>query len=254
MNPVITCRLTGKRGPGIDAHIIPESFYRLGDGAKRQPLTILSSGTLPQSKRSWTGEYDSQIVTAEGEAYFSDWDAYAYEFLLERTKKAVLYHNGSKALCVEVETNDYDKLKLFFISVLWRAGVSRRPFFRKVRLGPHEGELRRCILEGDPGDFQNYGVLLYLYPDTPKAGFPMVSPRFFREKDSRCNFYEFEFGCFGAWIKVDSKPCQNVLSDFFIRRNHPVQFIVRNQYRKTAGFRGMVETIRQFHDSGPKKS
>ena len=61
---------------------------------------------------------------------------------------------------------DYAKLKLFFLSVLWRSGASSQPFFKSVDLGPHNMEIiRKAILESNPGDSDFYATVLALFDD-----------------------------------------------------------------------------------------
>ena len=90
----ITCRLTGKSGPGIDAHIIPKSFFPLEDVKEGRALSVFHAGERPFVNRSWAGEYDSSILTKEGEAYFAGWDDYAADFFLRKTKDARLIKDG----------------------------------------------------------------------------------------------------------------------------------------------------------------
>ena len=51
----------------------------------------------------------------------------------------------------EIADFDYARLKLFFISVLWRAHLSQDQFFDAVDLGPWQSTARQMIWEGDPG-------------------------------------------------------------------------------------------------------
>lgn len=46
---------------------------------------------------------------------------------------------------------DYKQLKLFILSLLWRAHHSNNQFFQKVYIPTHEPILREMILEGDAG-------------------------------------------------------------------------------------------------------
>jgi hypothetical protein len=55
---------------------------------------------------------------------------------------------------------DYSKFKLFALSVLWRAGISKSDFFSSVRLGPHEEKLRKMIANSDPGEPYQYPFLM----------------------------------------------------------------------------------------------
>ncbi len=55
-----------------------------------------------------------------------------------------------------VEGIDYLRLKLFQLSLLWRASVSTQRMFRHVKLGPYEEVLRKALLARShvhPGDF-----------------------------------------------------------------------------------------------------
>jgi hypothetical protein len=54
----------------------------------------------------------------------------------------------------------YEKFKLFLLSILWRASISTRLFFRDVRLGPYESRIRQMILEGDPGRAEEFPILM----------------------------------------------------------------------------------------------
>lgn len=58
---------------------------------------------------------------------------------------------------------DYTQIKLFYLSVLWRAGVAKSHAFQQVYLGPFEPELRNILLtEKCPGEkrFPVFGCVL----------------------------------------------------------------------------------------------
>jgi hypothetical protein len=89
---------------------------------------------------------------------------------------------------------DYAHLKLFFLSVLWRASVSTLPFFEHVRLGPHEDKIRDMLFRGIPGDPTDYGciVSLLLLGEQPLR--VCVEPIPLQIRDQDC--YRFVFGGF----------------------------------------------------------
>jgi hypothetical protein len=58
---------------------------------------------------------------------------------------------------------DYQRFKLFEISILWRAGIASVPDFANVVLGDHEQRLRQMLMNEDPGTTQEYGCVL-LWP------------------------------------------------------------------------------------------
>jgi hypothetical protein len=156
----ITCKLTGTRGPGVDAHIIPRSFYGFSKD-NHKPSTIYhlnDKGVRGYTSR--VGVFDRSIVTIEGEAYFSEPDDYASELLVKRGHEAKPYSDGDIPLGLEIHSFDYPRLKLFFLSLLWRADVTSDPMFKAVRLGAHEQRIRKMILQKDPGSPEDYSVVL----------------------------------------------------------------------------------------------
>jgi hypothetical protein len=47
---------------------------------------------------------------------------------------------------------DYIKVKLFFLSIIWRAHISSLPFFSNVDLGKYAEKIRKMLLENDRGN------------------------------------------------------------------------------------------------------
>lgn len=61
---------------------------------------------------------------------------------------------------IKIVDLDYNKFKLFQLSLLWRASVSKNPFFINVALGPHEEIIRNMILNKNPGKIHEYGCII----------------------------------------------------------------------------------------------
>ncbi|TAK67236.1 MAG: hypothetical protein EPO24_00715 [Bacteroidetes bacterium] len=62
-----------------------------------------------------------------------------------------------------VKNLDYKKFKLFLLSILWKASISKRTFFKDVKLGPHERVIAKTILTGNPGALEDYPILFFTY-------------------------------------------------------------------------------------------
>jgi hypothetical protein len=60
---------------------------------------------------------------------------------------------------------DYSHFKLFGMSLLWRAGRSRRPDFAAVNLGVHEERIRRMLDAEDPGRAADYPFTIVFPPE-----------------------------------------------------------------------------------------
>lgn len=249
MNTNIVCKLTGITGPGIKAHIIPRSFYAFSKTDHKPANLIKLAGENSRISKSPVGEFDSQIVTSEGEAYFSELDSYAHDCLVRRGQDAKIYHDGRRPVCVEIASFDYRKLKLFFLSLLWRSGVTTRPLFRKVILGPHEEHIRRLILSNDPGAPEVYSVMLGIHQDTPEYGLPMVEPEPLRDEQTGIRYYRFSLGHFIACIKVDQQPYNASWEDFVLRPDAPLRFVILDNFKTTSLYKGLSKTVRHIHAS-----
>ena len=61
------------------------------------------------------------------------------------------------------ENLDYKKFKLFLLSVLWRASISKRETFSLVNLGSDEEILRKMIFNREPLKAYDYPCMMYTY-------------------------------------------------------------------------------------------
>lgn len=245
----IICKLTGTRGPGVDAHIIPKSFYAFRKD-NHKPSTIYHIND--KGVRGYTsriGVFDRTILTQEGEAYFSEPDHYAFELLVKRGQEAKLYYDGETPLCIEIPSFDYPKLKLFFLSLLWRADATSDQMFKRVKLGTHEQLIRRMILQEDPGSPEEYTVVLSMYSDRESAGVPITDPIALNDQETGARYYNFSLGQFVALIKVDQRPFGPSLTDFTLKPNRPLRIIMREPLRNSSLYKRLANEVRKSKDS-----
>lgn len=99
---------------------------------------------------------------------------------------------------------DYKEFKLFHLSVLFRAGVSTLPTFAEVTLGPHEGRLRRMLLEQDAGRVEQYPIFGYavIHHKTKRIVQMVSKAQANKFGGRRC--YGFMYGGVQWWIGVSS--------------------------------------------------
>jgi hypothetical protein len=113
----MNCKFCKKDKKLIKAHVVPEAFFRELKSGKKSPVLVDDSpNTFP--KRSPIGVYDKNLVCIDCESLFGNWDNYGQSFILNVDEREKLNKNGSVIADV-VKDIDYDKLKLFFISILW---------------------------------------------------------------------------------------------------------------------------------------
>ncbi len=118
------CRFCGEERKLIKAHIIPRSFYRI-DPTDRQPSRLVTNVEGRYTQKIRSGIYDSSLVCEECEHRFGPLDDYANELLLKSWDKFEKIADCGQCIAYRFPKFDYCLLKLFFISVLWRAHASR---------------------------------------------------------------------------------------------------------------------------------
>ena len=217
----MNCKLCGKDKKLVRAHIIPKSLWKpLFD---EQPPQIHSSVPTVDNKKSPVGVYDTGIVCAQCENIFSPWDDYAQKLLLaDPSEKNYLMENGQRIAYVETSI-DYAKLKLFFISLLWKAAVSNHYFFSRVNVGSFEPQLRRMILKGDPGDPDTFSIMVAKCEDSLAP--IILNP--YPERWLDINFYRFYLAGYMAYIKVDRRPAPDFMGELALNPAKPLIIILR---------------------------
>lgn len=163
--------------------------------------------TKERAKRIPTGEYD-QFLCASCEGRFNKWDDHAYKMLLENIDGKKVLLNPDRML---LEHYDYKKLKLFFLSLLWRLDASNRGLGASVDLGEkHRTRLAKAILAGNALSWQEYAVYLERIHQPDKTyAHSTLSAEKVRENSGR-NSYRFFMAGYRVHFLCDSKALNNV--------------------------------------------
>jgi len=214
----------------IKAHIIPEGFFRpLWDGNLAPEMHTNSPGSYP--KRMPVGTYDSSILCGDCDHKMAPWDSYAQELLLHRFSGAKGVYLGQKKVAWRIGSFDYRKLKLFFISLLWRASVSQQSFYKRISLGPFEDRLRAMIQKRDPGGSHDFAVILARFGDSDVT--VMLDPH--PEKFEGVSFTRFYLTGFLAYIKVDQRTTPKIFEDFRVHESGPLIVLSRSLHNTPDG-------------------
>lgn len=221
---MLVCKLTGNIGKPIKSHIIPASFFEVHN-QKYPPLIMGNkSGSFPKISRQ--GVYDQEIVIQEGEDILKRLDQYGYETLVKNKKDFEPIVLNSEVLGFKLVDYDYARLKLFVLSILWRASVSKKAEFSKVSLGPHEEIFRKMILDHQPCDPEVYSVQFFIFDEKifelGSALFPA------KEKIEEINYYRVYLREFIALVKVDRRKSLKCFSPFIIRPNSALPIVKYN--------------------------
>ena len=207
----MVCKLCGEDAPLIKAHVVPEAFFRKMSSPGDRPVSFpLRSGEHP--KRRPVGIYDPALVCAACEALFGPWDQYGFEFFYRPIEQFQLLEGTyAKGLLLTHDVN-YAKLKLFVLSVLWRAHSTTAEEFKGVDVGPYEPALRNLILQADPGQKQDFPVMLTRYTDRP--GDMFTSP--YRTRVDGVFRHLFHFGGHDVSVFVGKGRPEQLLYDHVI--------------------------------------
>jgi hypothetical protein len=152
----MNCHLCGREAELCRSHVIPEFLYETLYDEKHRFHQIHVNPERPnQFKQKGLRE---PLLCEPCEQKLSVQEQYVSR-LLNGGAPLVVRQDGMYLHLSEV---DYAKLKLFQLSVLWRAGISSLPHFSQVQLGPHADRLRQMIRSNSPGEAATYGCIMSL--------------------------------------------------------------------------------------------
>jgi hypothetical protein len=219
----MVCRYCGHNKKLIKAHVIPGSFFRRLRSGKAPPM-LLTNNQYEYPKRAPIGVYDKNILCEDCEKNFGDWDNYAQDILDIKPKNGLLLMENSQFVGYKVKRYRYDLLKLFFISLLWRASVSGRTFYSKINLGPLEHIAKKFIENRDPGTAEDFSVTLAKFDHF--LGETILDPD--RKKIEGLNYYRFYLGGYIAYIKADKRRSLGLHADLMMKPGEPLIIVHRD--------------------------
>src|SRR5690554_5125250 len=178
---MIICKLCGEKNKLIKAHIIPKFMYKKMKDVNRSFYEVKYDLVTKKEKckKVQIEDYDEYILcdNCDNKILGGIYESYAKKAMYggnlpeEISPKCKNYQNLDDGFEYSV-CSDFDcqKLKKFYLSILWRASITNRPFFNQVNLGEkHEERIRRIL-------YNNENITQYEYP--------IVITSFIRTKNS----------------------------------------------------------------------
>jgi hypothetical protein len=247
------CRMCGEERKLIEAHIIPRSLYPFENG---EPLVKTYKDTPTGEVRqgaSRKGEYDSGIVCEECERLFSKPDDYACDLFKRRFDDWFTVRTGvrlrDRMRYYECDTFEYDLLKRFVLSLLWRAHHSQRSFFKRVDVGPkHEKKLKQFLTSEAPIPPETYPFTLRCFDSREHQ--VVMDP--VRERIQQRTYYRFYFLHFILDVQVDNRSMPYPLGKFNPSVGKPL-WITEGALKSSMEFTYMVEMIQEADARKKKK-
>lgn len=183
------CRLCLEDRTLRRSHIVPEFLHKPLYDEKHRARRLDLGAEEPAYLQKGLREL---LLCADCEQLLND--EYEKPFLAEWREGRLLPQRLLPSDIHYVTGVDYATIKLFLLSVLFRAGVSSLGAFSGVTLGPkHEARLRTMVHQRDPGGPAEYPVVGMFTVDDAGAVLPSVaSPVPYRISGHRA--YVFMFG------------------------------------------------------------
>lgn len=146
------CALCLKNKPLRRSHIVPEFMFESMYDQKHR-FFGLSSVPAKQDKLFQKGLRE-RLLCGDCEQHIGRYESYASGVFCGSTVKRVSRLRNTLFIA------GLDYKPLFFMSLLWRFGVTKLECYQGADLGPHKERLRQLILADDPSDCLSYPCLV----------------------------------------------------------------------------------------------
>ena len=182
------------------------------------------SEDVPYGEKSLTGEY-GQFVCQCCENSFGPYDDYGVTFVRKYEDGKIgepLLGSFENGFTVDV---DYVRLKLWILSMLWRADACERKFFDKINLGEQwRKKLTASVRRQSPGSDDDFAVIATLFDEDIFGSDMLQQPVRTRLKDR--NFYMFYvYRGFTFFIKVDRRKRLPEWVPLTLRKDEPFPIV-----------------------------
>jgi hypothetical protein len=188
-----------------------------------------------KSKQAQSGIYVPNILCKDCEQKLGILDNYAQTTLL----KSKFIENEEKTVW-KIPIVDYKKLKLFFISVLWRSHICNHPLFQEVNLPDSlEFDLRDIIIREEPGDENKLPIFLWRYEGKAAELFGA------KKRQEPFEHYYFFLGNYRVVIKIDHKNIEDLYKEILLVPNSPLIIHVKD-HATSREYKELSEEIKQY--------
>ncbi len=238
------CKLCRKSEKLIKAHIIPKGFFKYlyPENDTRLPLHIIvKDGGYVNSS---TGEYDPDILCAKCDNRIGKYDNYAQKIFLKSEPEIIPGITDAEL----INSIDYKKLKLFFISLLWRASISNRIFFKNIAVGPFEKGLCTLLENENPGGAQDFGVIVTRFKSTKyeHAKEKNITVPFQHRLSDGINVCVFYLPRgYKTYIKVDTRNFDETLTKIAIAPNRQLYVLNAGNFDSSPEFHALMNALRR---------
>ena len=140
------------------SHIIPKSFYPKSNNIK----CITVYGDKPYTKRVQSGLYE-YLLCEKAEKIFGIYEQHAKKILISNIDKYSKLMQ--QIIIIPKDEYNYEYLKKFFISIIWRMSVSKIEHFENINLGKYENIALKILKNEIPMNENFFVVMIRKNPE-----------------------------------------------------------------------------------------
>jgi hypothetical protein len=177
------CKLCLQTKNLCQSHIIPEFIYKPLYSSKHKIIEVQEG--IPRLMQKG---YREELLCQDCEKYLNDnfehpsveiWDT----LTSRKASKTIILNNiidKQKNHAIVFSGVNYSTFKLFLLSIIWRASISKAPEFGEINLALHEEKIRQMLIEHDPGKQSHYPCIINLLADSSFTPIyiPKTNPRY----------------------------------------------------------------------------
>lgn len=221
------CKFCLREARLVKSHIIPEFMYeysRLYDKKHR-------FFEIERAKDAREFEYKQKglrepLFCKECKDKMSKWEKYAKKTLYGGHNPKYVNQAGRRCEEYVLFTGvDYKKFKLFLLSILWRASVTKLDEFSEISLGPHEERIRKMIFEETPGNKDDYGCIItaVMLDNSTMKGFVIPGGTMRVHGHNCCRFFIGGL-LYGFFVSKHNVP--NQVRGLFLNRSNELRIVI----------------------------
>lgn len=240
-NSNMVCRLCKSEKKLIKrSHIIPDFMYK-GLFNDKHFIADFDLTGVRQTRFYPNGYYDSNILCADCDnRIIGGLENYAKMILFGGKGRPENYHLVEQEIDVlgnrilHVKNIDYKRFKLFVLSIIWRASISKQSAFQHVNLEKDEEKIRKMIFDLNPGDENEFpfGIILFAPNDICPTQF-ITNP--FPVADNGNLSFIFTLNGMVINYKVSGDGDMDIYNRLKIKENNTIDIIILNQ-ESTVGY------------------
>jgi hypothetical protein len=144
------------------SHVLPKHSYKIlkDDG---YCLYIDQETANKESKqKDYSGVFESNILCENCEQnILSNYEKYGYILIYCNNLKNISKVMSDDKIIINGSGYNYLKIKLYFLSILWKSSISSNKFFEEVKLSNDvEDRIRSMLLNNDPGEEKDFPIFI----------------------------------------------------------------------------------------------